>query len=695
MGRGKSKKVDKNVPTSNPQIENTNEVGPQSLRNEAVCCTGITGVGTVDVPLKVLPHFSTSRVGDMSLPGIDRMMGTSERDSYQNFMGAKVDNSKAQSVGNFMSCSSRELSLGSAQDGKEMGSNDNLVDCVVQSDYPETLDRSFLTLGVGSNTEARAKSSAPSRGSIGKNDGAINTQFNPSHEQSGYGSTFSPDLRLGLVSGFQAYAGGVSSMEENKLGSSYLKTGFVGLPSIVQNAGDSSNASTLQNAGESFDASAFSGVEQNVDSFSPSEYNLGVFGSTSSNFGLSPSQMSPMPQTRVAHSLLKAGDHNFGAAFANMDPNQRFGHSGVAPKLMHASNQSGVAPHRRLYGSPILRGRSGLPPNQGFRSLSNVSPIVHSNSQSGSNVHIPQRMAAWPSLSSYMTSEYATAASDQVRNSNMGSILNFQRGTSVAAPAPAPGSSVTTRNWYQSDELSARNGGASHVSSSVPFSKNLGVQAVGQVIPFARGSGPAMTSELPAGASLKRKAAQPPPALSQVPIRKRRSVKPSIGSYTSNTAQDAPSVAPLPPVLSQAPPVPSLAQYAPAVSTVKLTASPPLRPLAPKAPAPQLLSKATPAQLPRRRSTPVFPRPRMSSPPHRIQRQDTERLQLSGYNCLLCKRNLSYTPAPEGPVTQPAIPPPVAVLACGHCFHDVCLNQMTPKDEADNPPCIACAIGEN
>ncbi|OMO85614.1 hypothetical protein CCACVL1_10079 [Corchorus capsularis] len=338
MGHGKSKKVDKNVPTSNPQIENTNEVGPQSLSNVAVCCTGITGVGTVGVPLKVLPHFSTSCVGDMSLPGIDRMIGASERDSYQNFMGAKVDNSKAQSVGNFMCCSSRELSLGGAQDGKEMGSNDNLVDCVVQSDYPKTLDGRFLTLGVGSNTEARAKSSAPSRGSIGKNDGAIYTQI-------------------------------------------------------------------VQNAGESFDVSAFSGAVHNVDSFSPSEYNLEVSGSTSSNFGLSSSRMSPMPQTRVAHSLLKA-----------------------------------------VHGTGSIL--SGLPPNQGFQSLSNVSPIVHSNSQSGLNVHIPQRMAARPSLSSYMTSKYATTAFDQVQNSNMGSIPNFQRGTFVATPAP--GSSVTTRNWYRS-----------------------------------------------------------------------------------------------------------------------------------------------------------------------------------------------------------------------------------------------------
>lgn len=72
---------------------------------------------------------------------------------------------------------------------------------------------------------------------------------------------------------------------------------------------------------------------------------------------------------------------------------------------------------------------------------------------------------------------------------------------------------------------------------------------------------------------------------------------------------------------------------------------------------------------------------------------DSKLVEVSGYNCLLCKRDLSYTP--EGPVLQPAVPPPVAVLSCGHCFHDLCLQRITPKDEANNPPCIPCAVCEN
>uniref|UniRef100_A0A5B7C1A5 RING-type domain-containing protein n=1 Tax=Davidia involucrata TaxID=16924 RepID=A0A5B7C1A5_DAVIN len=66
--------------------------------------------------------------------------------------------------------------------------------------------------------------------------------------------------------------------------------------------------------------------------------------------------------------------------------------------------------------------------------------------------------------------------------------------------------------------------------------------------------------------------------------------------------------------------------------------------------------------------------------------------QTTGQKCLLCKRDLSFKP--EGPVYQPTVPPPVAVLPCGHTFHDHCLQIITPEDQSKNPPCIPCAIGE-
>ncbi|KAF5193448.1 hypothetical protein FRX31_016963 [Thalictrum thalictroides] len=64
-----------------------------------------------------------------------------------------------------------------------------------------------------------------------------------------------------------------------------------------------------------------------------------------------------------------------------------------------------------------------------------------------------------------------------------------------------------------------------------------------------------------------------------------------------------------------------------------------------------------------------------------------------GEKCHICKRDLSYTS--EGPVTQPTIPPPVAVLHCGHTFHDECLQRITPEDQLKDPPCIPCALGSS
>ncbi|XP_020232260.1 uncharacterized protein LOC109812661 isoform X2 [Cajanus cajan] len=63
-----------------------------------------------------------------------------------------------------------------------------------------------------------------------------------------------------------------------------------------------------------------------------------------------------------------------------------------------------------------------------------------------------------------------------------------------------------------------------------------------------------------------------------------------------------------------------------------------------------------------------------------------------GYKCFLCKRDLSYSP--EGPISLPPTPPAVAVLSCGHTFHDCCLERITPDDQSHDPPCIPCALGE-
>ncbi|KAA0058689.1 uncharacterized protein E6C27_scaffold339G001590 [Cucumis melo var. makuwa] len=66
--------------------------------------------------------------------------------------------------------------------------------------------------------------------------------------------------------------------------------------------------------------------------------------------------------------------------------------------------------------------------------------------------------------------------------------------------------------------------------------------------------------------------------------------------------------------------------------------------------------------------------------------------KLSGQRCYLCKRDLSFKP--EGSVAIPKILPTVAVLPCSHVFHGLCLERITPQNQAEEPPCIPCAVGE-
>ncbi|KHN31870.1 uncharacterized protein LOC114377608 isoform X1 [Glycine soja] len=101
----------------------------------------------------------------------------------------------------------------------------------------------------------------------------------------------------------------------------------------------------------------------------------------------------------------------------------------------------------------------------------------------------------------------------------------------------------------------------------------------------------------------------------------------------------------------------------------------------------QMLAQALAHQ---RLKAPIIPSaPRIASNYIKFKDQTAEP---SGYKCLLCKRDLSY--APEGPISQPPVPPATAVLPCGHTFHDYCLERITPDDQSKYPPCIPCALLE-
>ncbi|KAA8540563.1 hypothetical protein F0562_024518 [Nyssa sinensis] len=182
--------------------------------------------------------------------------------------------------------------------------------------------------------------------------------------------------------------------------------------------------------------------------------------------------------------------------------------------------------------------------------------------------------------------------------------------------------------------------GRSQEGVPVHFSKDLlgPMSTTGQVIPIAKRDGLSQASNFLGRPSLKRSAVQPPPAAPWAHCRK---IKVKHSAYPS---------------------MPSPQMTAPAAAPIPI-------------------------------SMPGAPIPRAAvAPPHIKWPGFDGTPQPTGQKCLLCKRDLSFKP--EGPVYQPTVPPAVAVLPCGHTFHDHCLQNITPEDQSKNPPCIPCAVGE-
>ncbi|KAI7986150.1 hypothetical protein LOK49_LG14G01442 [Camellia lanceoleosa] len=219
-------------------------------------------------------------------------------------------------------------------------------------------------------------------------------------------------------------------------------------------------------------------------------------------------------------------------------------------------------------------------------------------------------------------------ASDQLHKRFMETAVPTE--SSMVSPSVGfKGSSI------RKEHSALKDSAAQAVDESAQLLKRKRVQPTGQVISTAKGYGLSQASDVLRRPSLKRGGILPPPT-------------------------------------------------APRIQRRKISLQPPIHPSVPFPP------QTAPAG-----AIPIPPPPAIPSPaavPH-IKWQDSEGLpQPTGQKCMLCKRDLSFTP--EGPVYQPAVSPPVAVLPCGHTFHDRCLQLITPEDQSKNPPCIPCAIGE-
>ncbi|KAI4355856.1 hypothetical protein L6164_004588 [Bauhinia variegata] len=334
---------------------------------------------------------------------------------------------------------------------------------------------------------------------------------------------------------------------------------------------------------------------------------------------------------------------------------------------------------------------------------------------SGSQADIGQSRTNGQQVPSYLNKLMNNqSASEQLPTYNMNFDGRFSLQSSTNPPLVMATGSTTSH-----DPSSTCNLGQSQVSGSMQqYNTSLG---------------PVYTSGQVSRPSLKRGASRPQSSTIQVQRRKILTTQPFTRPSVTTWTQSAPSVPntpqTVPPLVHTAPSLapqtthpfirpftptrvksalsgPNMAQTIPPLVNTASSITPQTRavislPPHDKRPSPFLLSpqtssvshpSRTPHSLPNSRwRRPFIPSAPMTAPV--VIKQKGQTPEPSGYKCLICKRDLSYTP--EGPISQPSDPPPAAVLSCGHTFHDYCLQRITPDDQSKDPPCIPCALRES
>ncbi|KAM7475835.1 hypothetical protein LguiB_023078 [Lonicera macranthoides] len=555
----------------------------------------------------------------------------------------------------------------------------------------EKIDGSFLSLGIGGNTEARYKSTLSSHEIARQLEETDSPQLNSSHAQQITRNYSSPGHNL--VSGFPSFQGNASGLEGSV-------SNVVGWTSCNNNVGTvcGANGRLSSNALHTLQAPQFR-MQRNISM--PSNRNSsfaskreatymdlnppkgfqgdhvassGEFSSSSSTGLLGSGQFGLAPQsantswitTQTTSDKLQKCPKNFSSESSMISPfpgirgsSTGRGHSGALRGL-------GTPHHRKETATVIL----------GFIILQSiiVSAMVllgqllsaHDGTAAQAGGHLfPKRMVIQPNegcvaqvatgglFPKRLGFEVNDSGASQAADGNMfPSGMGVQAASKFSRPQNS-GSTQFPRNFVGSPIAIGRPRGTvpsqvsiglhgpssttGQVQNVVPshFARNLQrpISTTGQGIPVANVHGPAPPASNSVGRkSLKRGAIRPP---SVAPLTQRRKISQH-------------------PVQSSMPPHP-----------------PPTQQHAPPPPSTGPASVAG-----------------------HIKWQDPNAVsEPSGRNCPLCKRDLSFTA--DGPVYQPAAPPPVAVLPCGHIFHDHCLQLITPQNQAKDPPCIPCAIGEN
>ncbi|KAF7123551.1 hypothetical protein RHSIM_Rhsim12G0185500 [Rhododendron simsii] len=651
------------------------------------------------------PPSGESGVRNISGPQIHNFIGSGGSSTYQ------TPNSDGPQIKNFLVSGGSKTNNTQNSGVASIVKNDEL--CAAQFGFPNIVDGSFLSLGIGSNSDVKSKSDHSNREITGGGlYGAVNPQLNTSCAQQEPGRSFNPGYNfVGGRPSFQNNVGGFSSLGNHVGGwtSSYNNFGVRGGINTCPNSSQLAQFHNVQkpeaNTQHGFPASSTKdlGMDRNARYPNLDAYK-GFIG----------------PRRSGSTQLLDSGQ----TAASGLEPGSvklcwtaRPTSDRLQKHLAETVNK--LSPESSMVSSFIgFKGSSTRQEHSGqlyTASKHNAAQSVDGNAQPPRRKHV--QLAGEPNplipelayktlmelatgtLASYnMQNAKGEFANTSVPEGTLVQSLTYNKGqqfsiNDIAAPSGAVGGMFPKRLGVQVSKDSAPQAAGSdlfpqrlgvhfneyraapaagdglfHKSTGIKGCSREGLQAhlrkdlirppfpAGQAFSTANGSGLSQASNvvgvpLP---SLKRRAMQPPPAAPRVQRRK-ITLPPPVHPYILS---------------SQAAPAPPHIKWKAFTSILALT----LPYSCHMTYIPNKLGIWLPTLYPDLSiSLDGLPQP-------------------IGQKCMLCKRDLSFTP--EGPVHQPTVPPSVAVLPCGHTFHDNCLQTITPEDQSKDPPCIPCAIGE-
>ncbi|XP_057474625.1 uncharacterized protein LOC130762798 isoform X2 [Actinidia eriantha] len=504
-------------------------------------------------------------------------------------------------------------------EGISIGTNDEA--CAAKLGCPNKLDGSFLSLGIGGNTDSEPKSHHSSRDS---------SHLYTSHVRPATGSS----SNLG-----HNFVGGFSSSQNNADGFTspgYYAEGFpssnnhIGVMGSINSSLNSRQIHNLQNPQ----------ADMRRHFPTSSSRNLSIPGDRDAKYA-------NLDTYKGIIGELASSSRPCSTSSTGLHDSRQTGAPGLASESVKLSWTTSQPTSDQLQRRLMETVQNFSPENSmvsSFRRFQGSSARQEHSGQlySTNDGNVPHVTAGglFPKRGGVQVSKVVApqAARSGLLPQRLGLQVNEHRAAQAAGHGLLPkstGIQVTDSHVaYAAEcgtypkEIGVQTASCSQEGLHMQFSKDLTgpTSTTGQAISIAKGWGFSQASDVLGGPSLKRSTIRPPPA-------------------------------------------------APRVQRRKITPQPYIHPSVP-------FPRTVPAAL--------IPIP---DPVNHIKWKDFDGLpQPIGQKCLLCKRDLSFTP--EGPVHQPTVPPPVAVLPCGHTFHDHCLQLITPEDQSKNPPCIPCAIDD-